>query len=368
MAVLEQNGAAPSGAAGPSLLRRWRTPLMVAAPIVVIAVGAYAYLSSGRYQSTDDAYLQAARVAISANVAGRVVEVLVHENQVVRAGEVLFRLDARDYDAAVEEARATLEAARLQVRSSQAGYAPRATELKAAEAELAYRLKELARQRQLTAGAVGSLRELDERSHDVVVARDRVATARANLDQTVVSIGGSPQGPVETHPDVQEAKAALDRAILHRSYTVVAAPQDGVVTRVEQLQPGSYITAAQPLFSLVAPRMWIDANFKESQLTYMRVGQKGEAEIDAYPHERFAVHVESLSPGTGSAFSILPPENATGNWVKVTQRLPVRVAFDDPSAVRQRLHAGLSATVKIDTQHRRALFGGAPPAAARHGP
>jgi hypothetical protein len=163
----------------------------------------------------------------------------------------------------------------------------------------------------------------------------------------------------ETAPAVVAAKVALDRALLNRSYTQVVAPQDGQVTRVEQLQVGSYITAAQPLFTLVAPRMWIDANFKEDQLTYMRVGQHGTAKIDAFPDRSFAVHVESLSPGTGTAFSILPPENATGNWVKVTQRLPVRIAFDDLGTVSGLLHAGLSAKVNIDTEHRRSIGGGA---------
>jgi membrane fusion protein (multidrug efflux system) len=167
---------------------------------------------------------------------------------------------------------------------------------------------------------------------------------------------------------VEAAGASLEKAPLNLSYTVVVAPQDGLVTRVEQLQVGSYITAAQPLFTLVAPRMWIDANFKEDQLTYMRVGQHGEAHIDAFPGQSFPVHVDSLSPGTGSAFAILPPENATGNWVKVTQRLPVRIVFDDFNGVRNLLHAGLSAKVEIDTRHQRHLFGGGgalPPARTR---
>jgi membrane fusion protein (multidrug efflux system) len=295
-------------------------------------------------------------------VPGRVVELLVKENQPVKAGQILFRLDARDFDVAIANARAQLAQARLQVRSTQSSYAPRAAELKAAQNDLAFRIKELARQRELTATEVGSQRELDERTNDVNVARQRVVTAQANVEEALATIGGSPTGPTDSHPSVQAAQAALDRAMLNRSYTVVVAPQDGLVTKVEQLQVGSYVNAAQPLFTLVSPRMWIDANFKEGQLTYMQVGQKGEAEIDAYPGQKFAVHLESLSPGTGSAFSILPAENATGNWVKVTQRLPVRVAFDDPAAVRARLHAGLSAKVVIDTQHRRTLGKAPPPA------
>ena len=366
MASIEQNGPAPAAseaAVRPSLGRRLRWPLMIAAPIVVIALAAYAYLTGGRYQSTDDAYVNASRVPISANIPGRVVEVLVHENERVKAGQVLFRIDPRDYQTAVDSARAQLSQARTGARSLEASYDPQQAELTAAQGDLTFREKELARQRELTASGVGSQRELDARANDVVVARARVVKAQANVKQALANIGGPANAPIEVFSGVKMAQAALERAELNLSYTVVTAPQDGMVTRVEQLQVGSYITAAQPLFTLVAPRMWIDANFKEDQLAYMRVGQHGEADIDAIPGHKFPVHVESMSPGTGSAFAILPAENATGNWVKVTQRLPVRVAFDRPQDVADFLHAGLSAKVKIDTEHRRHIGGGTPPAA-----
>jgi membrane fusion protein (multidrug efflux system) len=370
MAAIEREQtatAAPEPAIRPGVGRRLRWPLMIAAPVLVLAAAAYVYLTGGRYQSTDDAYVQAARVAISANVPGRVVELLVHENEQVKAGQVLFRLDPRDYQTAVASARAQLEQAQTQVRSLQATYGPREAELQAATADLAYREKELARQRQLTTSGVGSQRDLDQRANDVVDARSRIETARTNLTQALATIGGPVNGAVDSYAAVKAARATLDRALLNLSYTVVAAPQDGLVTRVDQLQVGSYITAAQPLFTLVAPRMWIDANFKENQLAYMRVGQHGEARIDAYPGQVFPVHVDSLSPGTGSAFAILPAENATGNWIKVTQRLPVRIAFDNADAVADRLHAGLSARIKIDTEHHRTFGGGAPPPAAKPG-
>jgi membrane fusion protein (multidrug efflux system) len=352
MAAIEQNPGAGAPAERQSLIRRLRWPLFVLGPVIVIVAALIAYLNGGRYQSTDDAYIQAARVQISASTQGRVVEVLVHENQMVKRGQVLFRLDIRDWDAAIATARAKVDAARLQVRSTQASYAPREAEVKAAEAELAYRLKELDRQRELTASEVGSKRELDERTNDVTAARQRLAVARTNLAQAIATIGGSPTGPADANPNVRALQAELDNLILDKGKTVVTAPQDGIVTKVEQLQVGTYINTAQPLFTLVSPRMWIDANFKEDQLNYMRVGQKGEAEIDAYPGQEFAVHVESLSPGTGSAFSILPAENATGNWVKVTQRLPVRIAFDKPPP-GMAARAGLSAKVKVDVRSGR---------------
>ena len=366
MAALEQNGPASAGtdtAVRPSLGRRLRWPLMILAPLVVIVLALYAYLTGGRFQSTDDAYINASRVPISANIPGRVVELLVHENEPVKAGQVLFRIDPRDYQTAVDAARAQLLQAQTQVRSTESSYQPRQSELAAAQNDLGYREKELARQKELTANGVGSQRELDQRTNDVNVAKARVVTAQANVQQALATIGGPANTPVETFGVVLNARANLNKALLNLSYTVVVAPQDGLVTRVEQLQVGSYINAAQPLFTLVAPRMWIDANFKEDQLAYMRVGQHGEAEIDAFPGKKFPIHVESLSPGTGSAFAILPAENATGNWVKVTQRLPVRIAFDKPEEVRDMAHAGLSAKVKIDTEHKRHLGGGAEPAA-----
>jgi len=334
---------------------------MIAVPVIIVAAAAWVFFTGGRNQSTDDAYVQAPRVQISSNVSGRVIEVLIHENQQVKAGDVLFRLDPRDYDVAIESARAQLAQARIEAQSLKASYAPKQAAVDSARKELAYRQAELARQKVLTASGAGSQRELDQRANDVVAARQQLTTAEAEAKETLAEIGVSPTAAAESFPAVQTAQAALDRALLNRSYTVVAAPQDGLVTRVEQLQVGSYITSAQPLFSLVGATMWVEANFKESQLTYMRIGQHGEAEIDAFPGRKYDVHVESLSPGTGSAFSILPPENATGNWVKVTQRLPVRIAFDHPQEVAGRLHAGLSAKVSIDTEHRRTLFGGEPP-------
>src|SRR5207253_5779641 len=165
-------------------------------------------------------------------------------------------------------------------------------------------------------------------------------------------LGGDPDIAVDQHPKVQHAQAALDRAELDLSYTVISAPENGVVTKVEQLQVGSYVTASTPLFSLMSTdRVWVEANFKETELTHMRPGQEATVEVDTYPDVVFPAKVESLSPGTGLTFSLLPAENATGNWVKVVQRLPVRLALEDPR--NRLLHAGLSATVEIDTEYRR---------------
>jgi membrane fusion protein (multidrug efflux system) len=195
----------------------------------------------------------------------------------------------------------------------------------------------------------------------VAVARAQVAGAVQAQASALAQLGAAADAPAADNPAVRQAEAAFERARLNQSYTVIRAAQDGTVTKVDQLQVGDYVNAAQPVFSLVAPRVWVEANFKEDQLTYMRPGQSVSMKIDAYPGTLFTGRVESLSPGTGSSFSVLPAENATGNWVKVVQRLPVRISIDHPPADLP-LHAGLSVTVKVDTRHVRSLFGfgGAP--------
>ena len=184
-------------------------------------------------------------------------------------------------------------------------------------------------------------------------ARAQLASKQQDMANALASIGGDPDLPIDQHPMVQHAQAALDRAELNLSYTVVRAPENGIVTKVDQLQVGDYVKAGTPLFSLMSTdRVWVEANFKETELTHMRPGQDATVEVDTYPDATFPAKIESLSPGTGLTFSLLPAENATGNWVKVVQRLPVRLSLErrDPNAP---LHAGLSATVEVDTGYRR---------------
>jgi membrane fusion protein (multidrug efflux system) len=362
-AALAQPVSQPEPVAQAAPARDWKTrlrlPLMLFAPIVVAAVAAYFYLVGGRYESTDDAYVQAARIAISANVAGRVAELDVHENQVVHKGDVLYRLDDAPFRIAVEEAAAQLAAARLQVESLKANYRQRQAELASAEDTLAFQQRELDRQQKLLGSGIASQVQVDRISHARDEARTQIAGAQQQIGAVVANLGGNPNIAPDRHPAVQQARARLDRARLDLSYTTIVAPADGVVTRVDQLQVGSYIAASAPVFALVSTGdIWVEANFKEDQLTHMRVGQVATVKVDSYPGRSFAGTVVSLSPGTGSQFSVLPPENATGNWVKVVQRLPVRVRLDgvDPAYP---LHAGLSADVGVDTQYRRHLFGAA---------
>jgi membrane fusion protein (multidrug efflux system) len=344
------------------MARRLRLPLMIGAPLLVVVGGILVYLAGGRYQSTDDAYIASARVDVSANISGRVIERPVHDNQRVTAGEVLFRLDPAPIDTAAAQAAAELSSARQNLKSSSALYQQRSVELAAARTTLAYQEKELARQKTLAGAGVSSQAQLDAQAQAVAVARAQVAGAVQAEANALAQLGGAVDAPAADNPAVRQAAAAYERARLNQSYTVIRAAQDGTVTKVDQLQVGDYVNAAQPLFALVSDTdLWIEAEFKETDLTYVRPGQTATFEVDAYPGVAFTGKVESLSPGTGSSFSVLPAENATGNWVKVVQRLPVRISIDHPPADLP-LHAGLSVTVKVDTGHVRSLFGfgGAP--------
>jgi membrane fusion protein, multidrug efflux system len=334
------------------LRQRLRLPLMLAGPIVVLIAASWWYLTSGRYVSTDDAYVQAARTMVSTDISGRVVAIAVHDNQRVTEGQVLFQLDERPYHIAVEDAKAQLAAARLQVEALKATYRQKVADAGGAEETLAYQQREFERQRQLASSGVASRAVFDQVQNAMAVARQRVASTQSDIANILAQLGGNPDIPVDQHPSVQRAQAALDKAGLDLSYTTVRAHENGIVTKVEQLQVGSYVTASTPVFSVVSDRIWIEANFKETELTNMRPGQTATVEIDTYPGVEFAAKVVSLSPGTGLTFSLLPPENATGNWVKVVQRLPVRLALEkyDPDLL---LHAGLSVSVDVDTQHRR---------------
>jgi membrane fusion protein, multidrug efflux system len=349
--VMGDHGVSVATRPGRPLRQRLRLPLMLAGPIVVLIAASWWYLISGRYVSTDDAYVQAARTMVSADISGRVVAVLVHDNQRVAKGQELFRLDDRPYRIAVDEATAQLATARLQVQALKATYRQKLSDVGAAEDTLAYQQREYDRQRQLAASGVASRATFDQVQNALQMARQKVASTQADLANTLAQLSGNPDIPVDSHPSVQRAQAALDKAELDLSYTSVKASEPGIVTKVDQLQVGSYVTASTPVFSMVSKRVWIEANFKETELTYMRPGQTATVEIDTYPGVEFTATVESLSPGTGLTFSLLPPENATGNWVKVVQRLPVRLALEDPR--NRLLHAGLSATVEVDTQYRR---------------
>lgn len=361
MNMQTSDNEAAASAAEPAVgrARRARLPLMILGPLVVLAVGAYFYVTGGRYESTDNAYVMAARVSVSANVPGRVIELGVHDNQFVHRGDILYRLDDAPFRLALAEAQAELASTLLEVQSLKANYQQRQSELVSAQETLAFQQNELARQRRLVTSGISSAATVERATHALEDARARVEGVRHEIAAVVAQLGGDPNLDPTRHPNVERAQAKVDRARLNLTYTIVHAPQDGVVTRVEQLQVGNYVAAWVPVFALVSTEhLWLEANFKEDQLTHVRVGQDATIKVDTYPGKTFHGKVASISPGTGSQFSALPPENATGNWVKVVQRLPVRIEFAKNETAYP-LQSGLSADVEIDTHHRRHLFGGA---------
>lgn len=342
----------------PERLNRWRLPLMLAGILVVVIGVLYYWLAGGRYVSTDDAYVQAARASISSNVAGQVVEVAVHDNQHVHRGDLLFRLDDQPYRIAVESAQAKLGSSRLQVIAEKAAYRQQLASQQSAQDTLAYQQKEYARQHKLLASGIASQAQVDQAQHNLQTAQQQLASAQQQAASVLAILGGDANINPDQHPTVLQAQAELDKAKLNLTYTTILAPSDGIVTKVEQLQTGDYINAANPVFALISDHdVWIEANFKESQLTNMHPGETATVDIDTYSATTYRARVTSIAPGTGSQFSSLPPENATGNWVKVVQRLPVRLQLlNAPADLAMR--AGLSANVEVDTGKRgHTLFG-----------
>jgi membrane fusion protein (multidrug efflux system) len=329
--------------------RLLRLLLMIVLPVVIVIAGGWWYLTSGRYASTDDAYVQSDVVMVSADVAGRVTEVAVHDNQRVKKGDLLFKLDQRPFNIAVERAKAQLASARLQVEGLRATYRQKLSDLKATQDTLAYQQREFDRQQQLAASHVVSQAALDQTRNALDSARQQVSSTQQQIANVLASLGGNPDIATDQHPLVQQMQAQLDQALLDLSHTTITAPLNGMVTKVDKLPVGNYLNAAVPAFSLIATdHVWIEANFKETDLTHMHDGQPATVSVDAYPGDDFRAHVTSISPGTGSEFSVLPPQNATGNWVKVVQRLPVRITIENPDPERP-LRAGMSVTAEVDT-------------------
>lgn len=338
----EAQAAAPAHPAKKGLSpRRRRLILMIAPPVVVAALVAGWLILVAGHVSTDDAQISAARAPISSSVHARVVEVMVQENQQVHAGDELVRLDSGDFALAVAQAEARVSAARLQVDALRATYRKAAADLKTASTELAFRKTELARQDSLLKAGLVSQQTYDQARNAADVADRNQAAASEALANALANLGGSANIAADQHPLVMQAQAALDQAKSDLADTSIRAPSDGVVTKVSQLQPGAYVEPARTLFWIVSGKPWVDAAFKENQLQNLRVGQPATIHVDAFPKARLTGHIASFSPGTGSSFAVLPAENATGNWVRVVQRLNVRIELDENSrrpAARHRPH------------------------------
>lgn len=328
-----------------------RLALMIGPPVVVlVAVGIWLLMSAG-FVTTDNAQVSAARAPISSSVRARVAEVLVKENQQVKAGDELIRLDANDFTIAVAQAEARLASARLNVDALRASYRKAAADVRTSRTSADFQRSELARQQNLFKAGLISQQALDQaRNASDLADRNNAAALEAQAN-ALAGLGGSPGIATDKHPLVMAAQAQLDQAKSDLADTSIRAPADGVVTRVSQLQPGSYVQAAQTLFWIVSGKPWVDAAFKENQLADLRIGQPVTVHVDAFPNAHLTGHIASFSPGTGASFAILPAENASGNWVRVVQRLNVRVELDNPPPEVQ-LAIGLSATATVDTRDK----------------
>ncbi len=342
-------------AAAPKRRRGLRNILMLALPLALVAGGGYFWVTGGRFEETENANLQQPIVTIAAETAGRVVESHVADNTMVKAGEVLFVVDPQPYRIALEQADAALAAARLSVEQLRSNYSQAVAQERVAAGEVTYMQSEYDRQDDLQKKGVSSRALLDEAQRDIAKAHDEAQAAREAVTGALAALGGKVDVPTDSHPTVLAAQAARDKAAYELDQTTVRAPEDGIVSQAASFKTGQFVSTGTPLFSLVEiGDSWIEANFKETQLTHMKPGQTAEVDIDTYPGQPFKATVESIGAGTGAEFSLLPAQNATGNWVKVTQRIPVRLKVEAGSTDLA-LRTGMSATVTVDTGKARGL-------------
>jgi membrane fusion protein (multidrug efflux system) len=343
--------------AAPRIGRRLlvRRVLLALGPLALAAAAISLWLGGGRYVTTDNAYVRADKVAVNADVAGTVVEIAVGENQRVAAGDLLFRLDDEPFRIALAAAEAQLASVRNDIAALEATWRQRLAEIRQAEADIAWYESEFRRQSELAQRNVASQAKLDEARHDLEAARQRLSGLRQDAEAVLARLGGDADRPVEEQAAYRRAFADLEKARRDLRRANILAPIDGIVTRVQNLQVGSYLEPGQPAFALVAvDRAWVEANPKETDVTYVKPGDPATVSVDAYPGRRWTGRVASLSPGTGAEFAILPAQNASGNWVKVVQRVPVRIELD-PTPGAPTLRAGMSVEVEIDTGHRRSM-------------
>ena len=336
----------------PKTLRR---VLLTAGPVLVLAGALFVYATGGRYISTDDAYVHAGKLTVATDVSGIVANVAVKESQQVDKGQVLFTLDQEPFQIALAGAQANLGTVRNQLTTLQATYRQKQAQVEQARTDIVFYETGLQRQQDLLKRGVASQAAYDQARRDLDSARQKVTMAQSDAQATLAQLGGNADAPIEENANYLAAKAQVDKAQRDLRRTTVLAPIPGIVTNVDALQVGEYLPAAQPAFSLVSSAdVWIEANPKESDLTYLKPGAPAIVTIDAYPGREWQATVTSLHPGTGTEFSVLPAQNATGNWVKVVQRVPIRLAVQMPADAPP-LRTGMSATVEIDTGHRRAL-------------
>jgi membrane fusion protein, multidrug efflux system len=339
---------------------RWRRHTLFALLPIALLVSAYVYVTGGGTMSTDNAYVQADTVGISTDVSGVVKVVDVTENERVTTNQVLYQLDRLPFQLAASRARALIDIVRNNLRALQASYRDTQEQVRQAQADLAYYDRELKRQQYLSAQHVSSEQTLEAAHRSRQNAQQKLASLTQQLAGIAANLNGDPNASVEEHPQYLDAVAQAREAARQLDHTIVRAPFAGIVTNVPSIAPGKYLQASATAFYLVATdHVWVDANPKETELTYVRIGQPVEISVDTYPSFKWKGAVESISPAAAQQFSLLPAQNTSGNWVKVVQRIPMRVRVDTADTDLRPLRAGMSVEVGVHTGHRRAfpLFG-----------
>ena len=350
-----------SSGVGVSIRRHLRLVLM-AGGILVVAVGtAILWLRGGRYVSADDSYVHAGKLMVTTDVSGIVSSVDVHEGQFVKAGQVLFRVDPKQFKIALDNAQAQLAQTALMIESMKRDYRRMLSDIEVEQAQVELDQTNFDRYAVLVRTDTVSKANYDQARYTLAADQNKLRSLKEQAQMQLAKLDGNPDLPVAQHPQYLQAKAIVDEAQRQLDHTIVRAPFDGIATQVDALQPGTYlvsqtaaITNTGAIGLVSSDNLWIDANVKETDLTYVKRGDRVAIEVDTYPGKVWLGSVESISPASGSEFSILPAQNASGNWVKVVQRIPVRIRVDrqpgDPI-----LRSGMSVTVDIDTGHRRSL-------------
>jgi membrane fusion protein (multidrug efflux system) len=342
--------------------RRWLRSVLMFGGVIIVAVGGLAFwLTGGRYVSTDDAFVDANKLLVSTDVSGLVLEVDVKEGQTVHKGDVLFKLDPKPFQIALQQTDSSVALTALNIKSMEQDYQRMLSDIEAQRAQVQLAETTLNRQNALLKIGGTAQQNVEQAQATLHTSQSQTASLEQQAQVQLAKLGGRIGGPLESHPEYLQAMAARDEAARQLEHTVVRAPFDGTVTQVSALQPGAMIVSSLAAFvptsavGLVADgSKWITANLKETDLTYVHPGETVKITIDTFPDHEWHGTVLAIAPATGAQFSVLPSENSSGNWVKVVQRLPVRIAFD-PSEDASVIRAGMSTNVEIDTHHKRNL-------------